>query len=416
MQTEQKVQPPRLPHPLPITEQVWPEGTLPVVSVFCITYNHERFIRKAIEGYLMQETTFPVEIFVHDDASTDGTVGIIKEYATKYPQLFSTVLQTENQYSKAKFAFIYEYLAKQRGEFVALCEGDDYWISPHKLQKQVEMLEGESTASLCFHNALVQQSEDGSLKPMHRKLKKSVFGLDDTLRGWFMPTASIVFRAKQVKVPAVFSFCESGDMCLAVSAALRGKLIYWNEIAGVYLKHPGGVSSYYNTSDRYRFSLMPNWFWMFEVFRWSNADDPVVAEKFVLAGNRFLSSTCEYLAAVSKTFAKNPSTEEIESSLAAIIRSSCPDVMSEKMRSAEYERDLSLRIAGLLPHAFSYAARYQANYHNLVRSWYISIASCRLGLRGAFAAGTEMAINVAFYFFRLFEKGLTRTLEKFTRI
>ena len=97
-QTSKVPQPDRLPHPVRITEQVWPEGTVPVVSIFCITYNHEKFIREAIEGFLMQETTFPVEIFIHDDASSDATAQIVKDYAAKFSQLFKMVLQTENQY------------------------------------------------------------------------------------------------------------------------------------------------------------------------------------------------------------------------------------------------------------------------------------------------------------------------------
>ena len=125
----------RLPTPVKITEQSWPEGTVPVVTIRCITYNHAKFIRDAIEGFLMQETTFPVEILIHDDASTDGTADIIREYAAKYPQVFHTVFQTENQYSKGSEAWarVREHVGGLvRGEFIALCEGDDYWTSAEK--------------------------------------------------------------------------------------------------------------------------------------------------------------------------------------------------------------------------------------------------------------------------------------------
>ena len=97
---------------------------MPVVTIRCITYNHHNFIRHAIEGFLMQETTFPVEIIIHDDASTDGTAEIVKEYAEKQPQLFRTILQKENQYSSGGWPKVRKMLFSMcRGKFIALCEG-----------------------------------------------------------------------------------------------------------------------------------------------------------------------------------------------------------------------------------------------------------------------------------------------------
>ena len=106
----------------------------PLVSICCITYNHEKFIKDAIEGFLMQKTDFPIEILIHDDASTDGTTEIIKKYEKEYPDLIHAVYQTENQYSQGKKVF--PILANQAsGKYIALCEGDDYWTDPLKLQK-----------------------------------------------------------------------------------------------------------------------------------------------------------------------------------------------------------------------------------------------------------------------------------------
>ncbi len=125
---------------------------MPLVSVFCITYNHVNLIRDAIEGFLKQETTFPVEIFIHDDASTDGTAEIVKQYAEKYPKLFWTVLQPENQWSKGNpNAYFFALMQKQRSEFIALCEGDDYWICKNKLEKQVEILKSDLSLVACCH-------------------------------------------------------------------------------------------------------------------------------------------------------------------------------------------------------------------------------------------------------------------------
>ncbi len=130
-----------LDEPIPITSQQWREGTIPLVSISCITYNHENYIRNAIEGFLMQKTTFPVEILIHDDASTDKTAEIVREYEKKYPQLIKPIYQTENQYSKNNALIGRIQRERAVGKYYATCEGDDYWIDPLKLQKQVDFLE-----------------------------------------------------------------------------------------------------------------------------------------------------------------------------------------------------------------------------------------------------------------------------------
>ncbi len=109
-----------------------------IVSVCCITYNHENFIRNAIEGFLMQKTTFLIEILIHDDTSTDKTAEIVREYEQKFPQLIKPIYQTENQHSKKDGTIGRIQRGRARGKYYALCEGDDYWTDPLKLQKQVE--------------------------------------------------------------------------------------------------------------------------------------------------------------------------------------------------------------------------------------------------------------------------------------
>ena len=125
--------------PLRISEHHCSDNTVPFISISCITYNHENFIRKAIEGFLAQKTRFPVEILIHDDESTDSTRSIIKEYANSYPYLIKTIFQNENQYSKGKQVHKFN-LTKARGSFIALCHGDDYWLDEYKLEKQVEAM------------------------------------------------------------------------------------------------------------------------------------------------------------------------------------------------------------------------------------------------------------------------------------
>src|SRR3972149_8846841 len=123
----------------------------PLVSVCCITYNHEAYIRNSIEGFLMQITTFPIEIIIHDDASIDNTSDIIREYEIKYPEIIKAIYQTENQWSKGIKPSPTYVWPRARGKYIALCEGDDYWTDPHKLQKQVDFMENHQEYSLCSH-------------------------------------------------------------------------------------------------------------------------------------------------------------------------------------------------------------------------------------------------------------------------
>ena len=127
---------------------------IPLVSINCITYNHKQYIRDAIEGFLMQITNFPVEILIHDDASTDGTVEIIREYEKQYPWLIKPVYQTENQYSKHNSFISISKIQYGRalGKYIAFCEGDDYWTDHYKLQKQVDFLESNVWVDNCLIN------------------------------------------------------------------------------------------------------------------------------------------------------------------------------------------------------------------------------------------------------------------------
>lgn len=121
------------------------------VSIICITYNHENYVRKALDGFLMQKTNFEYEILIHDDASTDSTARIIKEYEEKYPKIIKPIYQVENQYSKGAPIIAGFLLPKAKGEYVAFCEGDDFWTDENKLQEQVEFLDNHPEYSACVH-------------------------------------------------------------------------------------------------------------------------------------------------------------------------------------------------------------------------------------------------------------------------
>lgn len=237
-------QPPRLPRPLRITEQVWPEGTVPVVSVFNWAYNHVEFIRESIESILVQETTFPVEIIIHDDASTDGTTEIIREYEAKYPQLFRNIIHTENQWSQGK-SVMAPLFTSPRGDFVALTHGDDYWTSPHKLQNQVRLLEADPQAVGVFHQVEKRESNNHFLELLPPSTTASLLSFDDIVSLNDRATCSIVYRSKS------FRHCDlswasdlpMGDWPLQLELSAQGHWRFLDQKMGVYRKHIGGVWS-----------------------------------------------------------------------------------------------------------------------------------------------------------------------------
>lgn len=218
----------------------------PLVSICCLTFNHEKFLRATIEGFLIQMTSFPFEIIIHDDASTDGTVKIINEYTKLHPKLITPIFQTVNQYSKGVKPYFNFLIPKASGKYIANCEGDDYWTDPHKLQKQVDFLEANQDFSLCFHNVNILNNRNGSssLKLMHNNMKQDVFTTKDILTQWFIPTASIVFkRDSNFNLPDWYYNCASGDIPLLLLLSLKGKFKYLDEVMGCYRLHDNGIST-----------------------------------------------------------------------------------------------------------------------------------------------------------------------------
>ena len=149
-----------------------------VVSVYCLAYNHEQYIRDALEGFVRQKTNFRYEVLVHDDASTDNTSAIIREYAQKYPDIIKPIFQTENQYSKGVKILPEIIHPKSSGIYIAFCEGDDYWCDENKLQRQVDFLETHQEGySACVHNTKVLDCRNGEtyLKNRSRKDRDLTF-------------------------------------------------------------------------------------------------------------------------------------------------------------------------------------------------------------------------------------------------
>ena len=123
-----------------------------LVTVFCLAYNHEKYIRTTFEGFVKQKTSFKFKVLVHDDCSTDSTRDIIREYMEKYPDMFEVIFQESNKYQKGIDVEDEYILPKINSKYVAVCEGDDYWTDPNKLQLQVDYMEKHPDCTLCVHN------------------------------------------------------------------------------------------------------------------------------------------------------------------------------------------------------------------------------------------------------------------------
>lgn len=236
----------------------------PLVSICCITYNHEDYIHDAIEGFLMQKTDFPFEIIMHDDASTDGTADIIREYERKYPDIIKPIYQTENQYSNGEHPILFTFKAA-RGKFIAICEGDDYWIDPRKLQKQITEMEKHPDCYISFHPAIIRwddESNENKILALHSE-KITIFPVEEVIswRGMFMPTASIIINS--VVIPQIVSFFDIakeapvGDFYIQVLCAENGGALYLSDIMSIYRSRARGSWTERIGKDS---SLLESWF------------------------------------------------------------------------------------------------------------------------------------------------------------
>ncbi len=213
----------------------------PFVSICCITYNHENYIRDAIEGFIMQETDFPFEILIHDDASTDSTANIIREYEEKYPDIIKPIYQTENQHSQGKRVSKFNW-DRARGKYLALCEGDDFWIDPLKLQKQITEMEKNPDCYISFHPA-IRRWVDGSRRDRvfgEHSNKPNIFSMEEVILGGggFMHTGSIILN--RLAIPRITAFFDIapeapvGDYYVQVLGAEHGGALYLSDVMSVY--------------------------------------------------------------------------------------------------------------------------------------------------------------------------------------
>jgi len=213
----------------------------PVASICCTTYNHESYIAEAIDSFLMQETNFPFEILIRDDCSTDKTTEILKQYADKYPQLIKPIYEKENTFSKGVKPMPVLY-KKAIGSYIALCEGDDYWTDPSKLQKQVNFLEKNHEYVITYTS--VKAFEDNEIDESYvggatRDLEK-----DELLKATPINTLTTCFRNNFGEIPKEFACTQYGDLFMWSILGVHGKGKYLSDILPSHYRiHGGGLHS-----------------------------------------------------------------------------------------------------------------------------------------------------------------------------
>ncbi len=208
--------------------------TKPLVTICCQTYNHKKFIVKAIESFLMQKTNFSYEILLRDDASSDGTTEICRKYAVKYPSLINLLMYEKNQFIKGIKPFV-DNVKRARGKYIALCEGDDYWTDPFKLQKQVDYMEANNHITLSYHK----------VKKPNMDVNEDSYKIKNDLSTAFIPTCSVVFVNNKEIINNIKNNgvnIISGDQYLFYLCSFIGELKFMDFTGGVYNQTEHGMS------------------------------------------------------------------------------------------------------------------------------------------------------------------------------
>lgn len=209
------------------------------VSVVMITYNHEQFIKEAINGVLKQVCDFKVELIISNDKSSDKTHSVITKYLDSLEKsIFFTICYFNHKENKGVLKNFQWSLAETNGEYVAICEGDDYWTDPLKLQKQVDFLEENPGFELCFTNCKTVDKNRNTIKPKFLNYQKSVYTKENLL--FIAPTSTRVFKNRNFK-ELDFKNIVAADSYLLIWQLQKGKAKYLPEITGAYRKHVGGV-------------------------------------------------------------------------------------------------------------------------------------------------------------------------------
>ena len=232
------------------------------VSICCITYNQEKYIGKSIESMLMQQTDFDFEIVIGEDCSTDSTLSILLNYQQKNPGKINILPRTGNLGVRKNFL---DTLLNCKGEYIAICEGDDYWTDPLKLQKQVDFMDANRGYNLCFHNNQIIYEDTGKSDLSNDADQPLTTDIYDLIDHWYIMTCSMLFRNIIKEYPSWFTSVFNTDYALQmILMAPGGKVGYIPEVMGVYRKHTAGESGRTWGHDPY--------FWLIYLFNMLNKE------------------------------------------------------------------------------------------------------------------------------------------------
>ena len=219
-----------------------------MVTIRCITFNQAPYIRQCLDGFVMQKTNFRFEAIVHDDASTDGTADIVREYSEKYPDIIRPIIETENQFTIGGFQQINKMIYPLiRGKYLADCEGDDYWTDPLKLQKQVDYLESHPECTLTLSNGygyIEKEKLTVLLNPIPIK-ESRVITMHEVLKekNGLIPTASMLFRKEMVESEPDWCLrAPVGDRPLRMWCAINGTVYY--DVTPMVTYRKGSIGSF----------------------------------------------------------------------------------------------------------------------------------------------------------------------------
>ncbi len=213
------------------------------VLVKCLTYNQEKYIEDALKGFVRQKTNFPFCALVVDDCSTDGTTEIIKRYEKEYPDIIKGIYLPVNMYrNPEKIKYIKPW--QDRAQYIAICEGDDYWIDDYKLQRQVDFLDSHPDYMMHFHNAIVRFDNHKQPDFIMSNFSSGDFDTKLIFEKWQLPYASVLFRKEIYDSPIYKDLIKikSFGVCLFIAATCLGKVYGLSECLSVYRKNEGGIS------------------------------------------------------------------------------------------------------------------------------------------------------------------------------
>jgi glycosyltransferase involved in cell wall biosynthesis len=262
------------------------------VSVLMITYNHEKFIEQAIESVLMQETNFDYELVIGEDCSTDHTREIVIDYQKRFPEKIRLLLPEANIGMHENFARTYKAC---KGLYIALLEGDDYWTSPYKLQKQADFLDAHAECSMCFHPVIWFYQEDPSIDsrlPANNSIwpskYKKISTAEDLLENMYIQTGSVMLRSGPLMNYPVWLYEFGGaDWALFILQAQHGKIGCLDEVMSAYRKHSSGVSYAFEEEKNYT-----------EVIRWYDCINSHLKFKYNKTIKPIIADYCFKLAVI----------------------------------------------------------------------------------------------------------------------